>query len=130
MKEIALTGIMYRYADNVFYCEAAVTRGSATLVLDTTDFHDIKAFKLSDVASLGEADDFISRWHPDYNGVAIAQLDDLDCVMGCECDSEKLERVTSEWGSDPSRWAIERDLLYHEILVSAIKNYKRANGIK
>lgn len=100
-------------------------------ILDISDETDIKAHRLSELTTLGDTFDFICKYFPDYEHCnAAAWLDDLDCIIDGECHEEKIERVTSEWGSDPEWWAIERDRIYSELLQGAIKNYKILNSIK
>lgn len=100
-------------------------------ILDISDETDIKAHLLSELTTLGETFDFICKYYPDYGRAdEVAWLDDLDCIIDEECDEEKTERITSEWGSDPDIWQTERDRIYQELLQGAIENYKKTNNIE
>lgn len=100
-------------------------------ILDISDETNIKAHSLNELTTLGETFDFICKYYPDYErSETVACLDDLDCLIEGECDEEKTERITSEWGSDPDWWQIERDRIYSELLHGAVANYKTINNIE
>lgn len=108
-----------------------ITIKGRKFILDISDETDIKAYRLSELTTLGNTFDFICKYYPNYERAdEVAWLDDLDCIINGECDEEKTERVTSDWGSDPDVWESERDRIYSELLQGAIKNYKNLNGIK
>lgn len=100
-------------------------------VLDISDEKNIKAYLLSELTTLGESFDVICKYHPNYEHCnEAAWMDDLDCLIDGECDEEKKERITSEWGSDPDVWESERERIYAELLQSAIENYLKINNMK
>lgn len=70
--------------------------------------------------------DFIVKFHPDYSrSDDVAALDDLDCLIGYECDEEKEKRLIEIYGSDPQQWRKDRDYFYKQILIRSIENLKR-----
>lgn len=100
-------------------------------VLDISDEKNIKAYLLSELTTLGESFDVICKYHPNYEYCnEAAWLDDLDCLIDGECDEEKKERITSDWGSDPDVWESERERIYAELLQNAIENYLKINNMK
>ena len=108
-----------------------VTIKGKKYVLDISDEKNIKVHLLSELTTLGVSFDFICKYHPNYEHCdEAAWLDDLDCLIDGECDDEKTERVTSEWGSDPDVWESERDRIYSELLQEAIDNYLKLNNMK
>lgn len=95
-------------------------------VLDLSDVQNIIAYRLSELATLGESFDFITKYYPDYAHCdEAALLDDLDCLIDNECDEEKLTRLTANWGSDPEEWKSKREDIYQQMLNGAIENYKQ-----
>lgn len=107
-----------------------VTIKGRKFILDISDETAIKAHLLAELTTLGETFDFICKYFPDFEHCdEAAWLDDLDCIINGECNEEKIERVTSVWGSDPDIWVLQRDRIYSDILKGAIKNYKTINNI-
>lgn len=109
--------------------EETTVRG-VKYVIDISDMDNIKAYKLSEIATLGDTFDFIAKYYPDYSSSEeVASFDDLCCIIDGECDDEKTERVTMDWGSDPDIWVKERDRIYSELVNGAIENYIKENNI-
>lgn len=125
-------GTIYRTRNfDVISENVEVTIKKKKYVLDISDEKNIKAYPLSELTTIGETFDFICNSHPDYEHCdEAAWLDDLECILNEECDTEKTERITSVWGSDPAVWEQERDRLYNTLLRSAIENYLKLNDIK
>lgn len=125
-------GTIYRTKDSdIITQNIEVTIKGKRHVLDISDEKNIKAYPLSELTTLGESFDVICKYHPNYEHCdEAAWLDDLDCIIDGECDMEKTERITSQWGSDPDVWQRERDGLYSELLAVAIAYYCKLNNIK
>lgn len=104
-----------------------VTIKQCRYILDISNANSIKAYLLSDLATLGESFDFICKYHPDYShSEDAANLDDLDCLIDNECNEEKLLLLTKIWGSDPDVWEEAREKIYAQLLNEAIVNYKES----
>lgn len=99
-------------------------------VIDISDMDNVKAYRLSEIATLGDTFDFVVKYYPGYSqSEEVASFDDLCCIIEGECDDEKTERVTMDWGSDPDIWIIERDRIYSELIEGAIENYIKEKKI-
>lgn len=123
---------IYRTRNNEIIIDGLdVVINGKNYIIDISDEENIKAHLLSRLTTLGESFDFICKYHPDYtHSEEAAWLDDLDCIIDGECDEEKTERITSEWGSDTDVWQKKREKIYSNLLHDAIDNYKTINNIK
>ncbi len=118
---------IYRANDNnVFESDLLIERFGRRYVIDATDIAKIKAYPLKEVAMLGDEVEFLSNFYPNYEiSDEISCIDDLECLLHNECDSDKLSRLTVAWGSDPDTWQLELDVLRRDVLNTAIENYKK-----
>lgn len=120
------TKTVYKTKDGyIFESDVIIEREGFKYVIDVTDLEQIESYPLSKLASFGTIYDFIERYHPDYtHSNEVLRLDDLDCLIADECDIEKLEDLTSIWGSDPRYWEKERDRIMNRLFDESINNYK------
>lgn len=121
-------GTIYKAGDGtVFECKLWHEDNGTSYALNTSDITEILAYPLYSLSNLGESFDFIGRYLPHFDtDENVAALDDLDCLIGNECDALKLERLTAVYGSDPERWKKERDVVFEVLLNQAITVYKGA----
>lgn len=123
-------GTVYRTKQGeVFSAETYITLANGDkYALNVSQFPNITAHNLADIATLGDTFSFIIRYFPDFeHSQEVAELDDLDCLIDGECNEEKTERITLVYGSDPQRWLVQRDEIFSYLLKEAIKAYKENN---
>lgn len=118
-------GTIYKTNGYIFESDLIIEQKGVKYAIDITDLSQIKAYSLSKLATLGRKYDFIRHYHPDFdNSENVVYLDDLNSLLDNECDSEKLERLTDMWGSDPKYWEDERDRIMARLFEESMNNYK------